>query len=180
MRSRRRLPSPKRRVDLDDHLSPARGGPAVSRKALLLAGACITLLAAAAGQFGGPVAGASVSPIQHVVILYQENHSFDNVLGELCVEDVRCDGATTGVVDTGQTIPLTRSPDITPESPHGYQAEKLAIDGGKMDGFSKYGKCAKSKGYPCYSQFYPDQIPNLAALARAFVISDRTFELRPE
>ena len=33
-------------------------------------------------------------PIRHVVIVYQENHSFDNVLGQLCVYKLPCDGAT--------------------------------------------------------------------------------------
>ncbi len=33
----------------------------------------------------GRVAGTTASPIAHVVILIQENHSFDNVLGLLCL-----------------------------------------------------------------------------------------------
>ena len=32
----------------------------------------------------GPQAPASAVPIKHVVVLYLENHSFDNVLGYWC------------------------------------------------------------------------------------------------
>src|SRR2546430_5994138 len=37
---------------------------------------------------GGPSNG---SPIQHIVILDMENHTFDNVLGKFCVTTGRCD-----------------------------------------------------------------------------------------
>jgi phospholipase C len=40
------------------------------------------------------VRGSSFStPIQHVVFIIQENHSFDNVLGPWCVQNNRCAGA---------------------------------------------------------------------------------------
>src|SRR5439155_13286202 len=118
-------------------------------------------------------------PIRHVVIIYQENHSFDNVLGDICIVDARCDGAISGQVATGETISLSRAEDIVAREPHGSKAEKIGIDGGKMDGFSNYPECSEARGYRCYTQYYPDQIPNLAALARSFGISDRTFELSP-
>lgn len=140
--------------------------------------------AAGASFVGGHAHGDTVppapfpTPIQHVVIIYQENHSFDETLGQVCQDLVngarRCDGATSGQIHTGQTIPLTRSPDIVPDVLHSTTAQAKAIDGGKMDGFDRITGCGGG-GYACYSQYYPDQIPNLAALARQFVISDRTF-----
>ena len=44
-----------------------------------------------------PAQGAT-SPIQHVVVIDMENHSFDNVLGQLCIQDKRpnCDAASQG------------------------------------------------------------------------------------
>lgn len=34
----------------------------------------------------------TTSPIKHVVVIYQENHSFDNVLGDVCQARLtRCD-----------------------------------------------------------------------------------------
>ena len=58
------------------------------------------------------------TPIRHVVVLYQENHSFDNVLGTLCIADARCDGASAGQVSNGSTVPLTTASDITPDAVH--------------------------------------------------------------
>jgi len=116
------------------------------------------------------------SPIQHVVVIYQENHSFDNVLGALCVQASRCDGVTTGLLANGQTIPLPDSPDIVPAASHTGKGQLKAMDGGKMDGFNTMGGCTVKKGYPCYDQYQPSQIPNVTSLATGFVISDRTFE----
>ena len=52
------------------------------------------------------------STIDHVVILYMENHSFNEVLGFLCIEDVRCDGVAEGTTSNGATVPIARAPDI--------------------------------------------------------------------
>ena len=60
----------------------------------------------------------SGSPIRHVVVLYQENHSFDNVLGKLCADAGRCDGATQGELDDGTIIALEHASDIVPFTAH--------------------------------------------------------------
>ena len=39
-----------------------------------------------------PGSAATASPIQHVVVIYQENHSFNDVLGWLCDGGKRCEG----------------------------------------------------------------------------------------
>ena len=53
------------------------------------------------------------------------------------------------------------------------------MNGNKMNGFSRIPACTGSRGYACYTQYDPSQIPNLATLARQFVISDRTFSMNP-
>jgi phospholipase C len=116
------------------------------------------------------------SPVQHIVIVFQENHSFDDVLGYLCVQDVRCDGATQGQTHNGQTIPLAQAPDIVSVQGHGRSAQQKAINNGLMNGFSKMPLCNPHTGFACYVQYHPEQIPNLSALARQFVIADRVFE----
>jgi phospholipase C len=117
-----------------------------------------------------------LSPIKHVVILYQENHSFDNVLGRLCAKSGRCDGARKGTLRDGSTIRLRTSPDVVPDAGHRTQAQLKAIDGGKMDGWPRIGSCSARHNYQCMTQYSPSQIPNLARLANSFVISDRTFQ----
>jgi Phosphoesterase family len=131
-----------------------------------------------AGRPGLISARAVGTPIKHIVIIYQENHSFDNVLGVLCVTDHRCDGATSGKVSNGQIIPLGAATDVVPPIGHKVEHQVTAIDGGKMDRFDLISGCAKTT-YACYVQFSPTQIPNLAALARAFALSDKTFTAGP-
>jgi phospholipase C len=129
-------------------------------------------------------APAGSTPIQHVVILYQENHSFDNVLGRLCADiasghivgHAPCDGATSGQTSKRVTIPLATAPDVVPAVAHTVHAQVADVDHGLMNGFDKSGGCGATSGYACYTQFDPSQIPNLASLAERFVISDRTFE----
>src|SRR4051794_25212280 len=120
-----------------------------------------------------------VRAIRHVVVIFQENHSFDEILGALCVQDARCDGAISGQISTGEVIPLQRAPDISPGVRHSSEAQTLGINGGRMDGFNLIAGCGKGDAYRCYEQYAPGQVPSLAALARAFTISDRTFEDGP-
>jgi phospholipase C len=128
-----------------------------------------------------PEERSATSPIQHVVIIYQENHSFDDVLGKLCAQAGSsrdpCDGATTGQLHTGETISLSREPDIVPDVLHNVASQQTAINGGAMNGFDLIRGCGSSTGYACYAQYDPSQIPNLAALAQNFAVSDRTFEV---
>ena len=126
-----------------------------------------------------PPAAAGPPSITHVVILFQENHSFDNALGKLCVLDARCNGATTGNVHTGQTINLKRATDYIPEVKHKRISQETAINGGQMNGFDLLQGCHQADGFACYSQFDPSQIPNLASLARNFALSDATFANGP-
>jgi len=161
-----------------------------------LIGVSVVLAVAAAVSALGPggPAGADV-PIRHVLILFQENHSFDNVFGQFCTEvadqklsrkglDRGCDGVVAGKNNTVKTVPLTPAGDIVPNVSHTIAAQQAAIDGGKMDGFSKINGCKKKQGYGCYVTFAPPtpgnpgSIPNLVSLAQQFAISDRTFEFR--
>ena len=139
----------------------------------------ITAALVLSGWVAGPsklVTAVSASPIQHVVIIYQENHTFDNVLGRLCVIDSRCNGAETGKISTGAIIPLSTATDKVAHVAHNHSWQVMAVDGGLMDHFDLIGGCG-APAYACMSQYDPSQIPNLAALARRFAISDATFQL---
>ncbi|MGN6378872.1 MAG: alkaline phosphatase family protein [Gaiellales bacterium] len=113
------------------------------------------------------------TPIKHIVVIDQENHSFDNVLGPFCVYEHRCDGALTGVTATGQRVPLRRAPDVVAAVSHSTKSQRIAIDGGRMDGFSRMFDCTQLQ---CYVAYRPKQIPNLTRLARHFALNDMTFE----
>ena len=151
-----------------------------ARKGVYLAVLLAALVTALPSSTRGLPTPVSVgTKIQHVVIVFQENHSFDDALGVLCVQDARCDGATTGVLKDGTVIPLRAAPDLVPEVVHNVVSQTTAIDGGKMDGFNLIVGCEVTTNYACYEQYAPSRIPNLAALARTFAISDRTFEDGP-
>ncbi len=123
------------------------------------------------------------SPITHVVILFQENHSFDNVLGLFCVSPPDghqpCDGATSGLAHNGKRIPLRPQPDIAPDVSHSRHSAIVAMDHGKMDGFNLIPGCSGSRRYRCYTQSFQSQIPNLWDLAGHFVVADHIFEDYP-
>jgi phospholipase C len=115
-------------------------------------------------------------PIDHVVIIYLENHTFNDVLGSLCVQDSRCLGQTTGVLHDGTTIPLANAPDIVPQVAHDWATQIQAMNGGQMNGFDLVDGCTAETGYACYMQYQPTQIPTIAGLARSFALSDHTFQ----
>jgi len=117
------------------------------------------------------------NPIKNVVVIYQENNSFDEVLGYTCAVTLagRCDGATTGKVSNGSSIPLAQPPDIVPTVNHSPGSITTAIDGGKMDGFDKNSGCG-APSYACYVSYRPSQIPNLSMYAQQYVVADHTFE----
>jgi phospholipase C len=117
------------------------------------------------------------SPIQHVVVIFMENHSFDNVLGRWCFNTGRCDGTKQGKLPDGTTLPLQTATDLVPGVNHKPAAQLTAINGGLMDGFGNIDGCREQENYRCLSQFGATQIPNLIDLASSFTVSDRTFQL---
>lgn len=159
--------------------------------ALGLALAASVAAATTASATGSPSAAAngsliSTTPIQHVVVIYQENHSFDNVLGAVCeTRATPCDGFTGTVkLSDGSRVPMTQSPDIVPKVNHNIDAQVAAMDGGKMDGWENMPKskiypqgCDAASNYPCLTYYTPDQIPNLDSLADQYAVSDRTFSM---
>jgi phospholipase C len=125
-----------------------------------------------------PAHGSLSSPIQHVVLIYQENHSFDETLGVYCrTRATECQGLR-GPIKTkgGPPVRVTQSPDIVPSVDHSVAGQASAIDGGAMDGWAQIRGCA-APSYHCLTYYTPSQIPNLATLADRFVVSDRTFSM---
>src|SRR5579859_4144627 len=130
---------------------------------------------------GTAPATAARSPIQHVVVLYLENHSFDNILGFWCHSNPgRCpDGGMPSRVKLSNGVVVTpfTDPDVVPVVQHRVADQIDAIDNGKMDGWELIPGCFAKKKYACVSGYQPSQEPNLAALAKKFAISDKFFSL---
>ena len=128
-------------------------------------------------------ATADAAPIRHVVVIFQENHSFDNVLGLYCTKvaagtihrsgpNMPCDGVAGAPTMPGSPGPAPMS-DVVPSIAHTVGSQRAAIDGGKMDGWLRIHGCTDGE---CLGQYAPGRSPNLVALAAAFTVADRTFE----
>jgi phospholipase C len=55
-----------------------------------------------------------LSKLKHMVFLVKENRTFDNYFGTF----PGADGATSGTIHTGEVIPLSRQPIISPTTSH--------------------------------------------------------------
>ena len=135
--------------------------------------------------------------IKHIVIIMQENRSFDHYFGTYPGADgiPMQNGIPTVCANdpvTGQCIkPFHDSNDINYGGPHGMEAAITDIDGGKMDGFirsvmeGRSNYCADPNTPGCTSgEQGPDamgwhdarEIPNYWANAQNFVLHDHMFE----
>lgn len=113
-----------------------------------------------------------IDKIQHIVYLVKENRSFDSYFGTF----PGANGATTGVISTGQVIPLGRTPDRTlHDMGHSWPSAWSAMDGGKMDQFDLIPDGTVNGDYQSYTQLRIADIPNYFAYAHHFVLSDNTF-----
>ena len=105
----------------------------------ILAGACANPSAATPSPT--PVAATGIHKIQHVVVIMQENRSFDQYFGTFPGADglpVQNGQFTTCVPDpaTGVCVkPYHDSSDLNYGGPHGQVNATADINGGKMDGF---------------------------------------------
>ncbi|HYB22864.1 MAG TPA: alkaline phosphatase family protein [Solirubrobacteraceae bacterium] len=135
--------------------------------------------------------------IRHVVIIMQENRSFDNYFGTYPGADgfPEKDGRLSVCVPDPRTsrcvFPYHDEDLINGGGPHGGQAAREDIDGGRMDGFIASDERAQAQQHcqhslsPACSVGAPEEvmgyhdareIPNYWAYARNFVLQDHMFE----
>lgn len=143
--------------------------------ALALAG-CKGNLASPGGASSLPPAAhansTTVNPITHIVIMIQENRSYDNLFATYPGGN----GATQGKMHNGQTIPLKETQLTSPLLPsNGYQAFVVDYDGGKMDGWDLVyvsdRKCPKC----VYKYVNPSQTQPYWSIAQNYVLADNMF-----
>lgn len=144
---------------------------------------------------GNATAQFVYTPIQHVVVLDLENHSFDNLLGFWCQTATLPDGITprcgpgdampaSVTLANGTVVTPTVDPDVVPLLNHNVASQVAAIDGGKMDGWGNIPKgpggpaCDAAHHYQCISGYQPTQDPNITTLAGAYALEDRFFSLK--
>ena len=157
----------------------------------LIGGACFALTTAASRS---AMNEGGIHKIRHVVIIMQENRSFDTYFGTFPGADgiPMKDGVPTVCVPqpSGSCMrPFHDTLDRNRGGPHNFGAAKKDINGGKMDGFLttvRFGKkcegiddpsCTKHGGARDVMGYHDDhEIPNYWKYARDYVLQDRMFE----
>ncbi|GCE09835.1 alkaline phosphatase family protein [Dictyobacter aurantiacus] len=161
------------------------------------------LMACSSGQTGTPSASSTptnsvtndIHKIKHVIVIMQENRSFDSYFGtypgadgipmkngvpSVCVNDPK----------THQCIkPYHDTQDLNHGGPHGVANAVADVNGGKMDGFVAQaekgkGSCTNPDDPACSAGGQTDvmgyhtagEIPNYWSYAKNFVLQDHMFE----
>ncbi|HXW93909.1 MAG TPA: alkaline phosphatase family protein [Terriglobales bacterium] len=138
---------------------------------------------------------SGIHKIKHVIIIMQENRSFDSYFGTYPGADgIPMEHGVPKVCNPdpkngGCIKPYHDSQDVNGGGPHGEAASVAAIDGGKMDGFLAQAEggrkgCLPGTSVVCTDSSLQDamgyhdgrEIPNYWAYARTFVLQDHMFE----
>jgi phospholipase C len=123
-----------------------------------------------AGAGGGGGAAARV-PIQHVVVIVKENHTFDNYFGSF----PGAEGTTTCQLQNG-TIPCPQAPDSTPRDLcHEHSCALTDWNGGQMNGWENVSGSDMNGDHLAWAQYDETGIPNYWAYAKAFTLADHFF-----
>src|SRR5438067_5288041 len=123
-----------------------------------------------------------IDKIDHLVVLMQENRSFDSYFGRLSTDDHSQTGNPNPVDKSGPPIlpfdnkKMCESADLA----HGWDAVHRQIDGGRMDGFTATNVDPMDPtGSRAMARYGPSDLPFYYALARTFGIGDRYFSSVP-
>jgi phospholipase C len=149
------------------------------------------------GPTGTYVVPAGIHKIRHVIIIMQENRSFDSYFGTFPGAD-----GIPGLAHNPGRLPCVPDPehhdcvrpyadhaDVNGGGPHSQVNARADIDGGRMNGFIAQAEsgargCLNAFDPACTNSSRPDvmgyhtesDIPNYWAFARAFVLQDHMFE----
>jgi phospholipase C len=147
------------------------------------------------GSTGTYVVNPGVHKIKHVIVIMQENRTFDTYFGTFPGADgipMKNGRPTVCVPDPSSgacVAPYVDHADVNGGGPHNYVNATADIDGGKMDGFigqAEAGRkeCRDPTDPACTSSPTPDvmgyhvgsDIPNYWTYAKDFVLQDHMFE----
>lgn len=164
----------------------------------LLAGAACLLLFSACRKTVPPISQADLSKIKHVVVIYLENHSFDNLYGSFPGANGLGNATGSEIIqldsngkpytflpaitqssafptnlpnhffDIDQYIPNDM---ITPDVLHRYYQEQMQIDGGRMDKYALYN--SNSEGLS--QGFYTTGLIPMLGVAQKYTLCDNFY-----
>lgn len=121
--------------------------------------------------------------IQHIVIIFQENRTPDNLFQDPVLIQAGADIAQSGLNSSGQTIQLASTPlAIDYDLSHAHSAFEAMYDGGKMDGANNIPVTCNSTNPPCppaNPQYYyvnPSDVQPYFEMAEQYTFGDRMFQ----
>jgi phospholipase C len=109
--------------------------------------------------------------IKHVVIVIQENRSFDNIFDGFPGADT----TPYGYMNTGVKVTLQPIPFEIHDIGHYFFYGVIDYDNGKMDGFNLNGAFGGTAGQFAYSYLERSEIRPYWALAKRYVLADHMF-----
>jgi phospholipase C len=129
-----------------------------------------------------PRADTGIHKIKHVIVIMEENRSFDSFFGTFPGADGIPKGVCLPDSRLGHCVrPFVDHRDKNLNEPHGEGGSKGDIDGGRMNGFVDQAVRDQCKpGKPCHEDVMgyhvASDIPDFWAYAKDFVLNDHMFE----
>jgi phospholipase C len=139
---------------------------------------------------------ASTTPIKHVVVIFQENESFDHYFGTYPnavnppgepaftaqPNTPTVNGLSPALLNANPNLSnpqrLNRSQAVTCDMDHGYTDEQKAYDAGLVDGFVQFtkGACTGAEEKFVMNYYDGNTVTGLWNLAQHFSLSDNSFD----
>jgi phospholipase C len=133
-----------------------------------------------------PTAAASsaATPIEHFVVLMQENHSFDNYFGTFRGADGPPPGTCMPIRPSrsrGACVrPFRLGNRAGPDLPHDFATHRAQLARGEMDGFIRAVSAERQRPEPSVMGFYDGRdLPFYWNVAQQYVLFDRWFAAAP-
>ena len=165
---------------------------------LVLAAAVASVsVGAGVGSATGKAPPTTTTPIQHLVVIFQENVSFDHYFGtypnatnpagepqfQASADTPSVNGLGNALLNNNPNVAnperLDRSQAVTCDQNHSYTAEQQAFDSGLMDKFVQFasgGSCAPPRGKNIVMDYYDgNTVTALWNYAQNFAMSDNSY-----
>jgi phospholipase C len=138
----------------------------------------IPMAATASSETATMQTHAATSPITHVIIMVQENRSYDNLFATFPGGDGARYGKTKTAAGKPARIKLTQAPLAERDIGHGYPIWLKEYDGGAMDGFSKnyFASDNTPAGNFPYQYVKPSDVAPYWDIAKKYVLADELFQ----
>ncbi|MGA8868811.1 MAG: alkaline phosphatase family protein [Candidatus Sulfotelmatobacter sp.] len=152
---------------------------------LLLAAGAVLLSLNGCSSSNSPGGSSSSGTIplgkfQHVVVIFQENRTPDNLFHDPVLMAKGADIASSGLNSSGDTVPLTATPlGVDYDLGHQHASFLAMYDGGKMDGADKVQVSCYGGNCPPNPQFMYVQASDVGPyfqMAEQYAFGDRMFQ----